>query len=412
MSIIESQTIPRERASTPTQAVASDPHEHDPHLAHHFDAPAQQFEAAKLGMWLFLGTEVLLFGGLFCLYAIFRRLHPEIFSYGSAFLDTRWGAINTTILILSSMTMAIGVTAAQRGHKRLLLTMLVATFLGAAGFMGIKYIEYHHKIHEGLVWGIGFYDRPEWTYAKAHDDSGEGIAVDEAAAAPPDAEHGRTLWMATCRACHGVAGEGVTGQGKDIRDSTFIAERTDQDLLDFLKIGRAEKDPLNTTGVQMPPRGGNPLFRDADLLDIVAYVRSITGMEGAAAVAPEEEAFYIPRWVVPEPPEADAGMDHVVLSTLEGHPPLPPEGVPDYPHHSVDPERPPNAHMFFSIYFLMTGLHGCHVLAGMIVIGWLFTRAALGHFGPQYFTPVDLGGLYWHVVDLIWIFLFPLFYLI
>ena len=64
------------------------------------------------------------------------------------------------------------------------------------------------------------------------------------------------------------------------------------------------------------------------------------------------------------------------------------------------------------IYFLMTGLHGIHVLAGMGVMAWLLVRTLLGHFSAEYFTPVDLGGLYWHVVDLIWIFLFPLFYLI
>ena len=77
-----------------------------------------------------------------------------------------------------------------------------------------------------------------------------------------------------------------------------------------------------------------------------------------------------------------------------------------------DPERPANAHIFFGIYFTMTGLHGIPVLAGMGVIAWLMIRAAKGHFSTEYFTPVDLGGLYWHVVDLIWIFLFPLLYLI
>jgi cytochrome c oxidase subunit 3 len=82
------------------------------------------------------------------------------------------------------------------------------------------------------------------------------------------------------------------------------------------------------------------------------------------------------------------------------------------PHHSIDPERPANAHLFFGVYFCMTGLHGLHVLAGMFVIAWLFSRAAAGEFGPHYFTPVDLGGPYWHVVDVIWIFLFPLLYLI
>ena len=75
-------------------------------------------------------------------------------------------------------------------------------------------------------------------------------------------------------------------------------------------------------------------------------------------------------------------------------------------------EMPVNTHLFFAIYFCMTGLHGIHVVIGMGVIGWLIWRAQKGHFGPKYFTPVDLGGLYWHIVDLIWIFLFPLFYLI
>jgi hypothetical protein len=74
--------------------------------------------------------------------------------------------------------------------------------------------------------------------------------------------------------------------------------------------------------------------------------------------------------------------------------------------------RPRDIHLFFSIYFLMTGLHGIHVLIGMGVIAWLFFLAKDGRFGPSYFAPVEIGGLYWHLVDLIWIYLFPLLYLI
>jgi cytochrome c oxidase subunit 3 len=73
---------------------------------------------------------------------------------------------------------------------------------------------------------------------------------------------------------------------------------------------------------------------------------------------------------------------------------------------------PPNPQLFFGIYFAMTGLHGIHVLAGIVVISWLLVGALRGRYGPDYFTPVDLVGLYWHIVDMIWIFLFPLFYLI
>ena len=89
-------------------------------------------------------------------------------------------------------------------------------------------------------------------------------------------------------------------------------------------------------------------------------------------------------------------------------------GHDDHAHHPnprVDPERPANAHLYFGIYYTMTGLHGAHVIIGMIVIAWLFLRGMRGDFSAKYFTPVDLGGLYWHVVDLIWIFLFPLLYL-
>jgi cytochrome c oxidase subunit 3 len=80
--------------------------------------------------------------------------------------------------------------------------------------------------------------------------------------------------------------------------------------------------------------------------------------------------------------------------------------------HLLDPEMPANTHQFFAIYYLMTGLHGIHVLIGVGVIGWLLWGSLKGRYGSDYYTPVDLVGLYWHVVDLVWIFLFPLFYLI
>jgi cytochrome c oxidase subunit 3 len=80
--------------------------------------------------------------------------------------------------------------------------------------------------------------------------------------------------------------------------------------------------------------------------------------------------------------------------------------------HLQDPDLPPNTHLFFGVYFCMTGLHAIHVIVGMFVIGWLIIASIRGRFSSQYYTPVDLGGLYWHIVDLIWIFLFPLFYII
>jgi cytochrome c oxidase subunit 3 len=393
-----------------------------PQVAHHFTSPLQQHEAAKLGMWLFLATELLLFGGLFCLYAVFRRVHPEVFAYGSQFLDTGWGALNTAVLIISSMTMAMAVWCAQTGHKRGLIVYLSLTLLCATDFLGVKVIEYTHKFHDNLVWGVHFYELPERLVAQQTPVT--PAVVEEAVPLEPgNAELGRPLFRFTCAGCHGTRGEGLANSGKPLTTSTFVSGLDDAAMLKFLQVGRPVGDPLNTTGIAMLPRGGNPALTDQDLAHIVQYVRVLQSRASdspapATSTTPEakpvqeaEEPFVIPRTFIPEPGIAPSGISRAALDGSEGIE----QPAPAHDKHidpRLDPARPGNAHVFFGIYFLMTGLHGLHVVIGMIVIGWLLIRALRGDFSRRYFTPVDLGGLYWHVVDLIWIFLFPLLYLI
>jgi len=291
---------------------------HSPHLAHHFDTPQQQFESGKLGMWLFLATEVLFFGGLFVWYAIARSLHPEVFLYASGFLDTILGGINTCVLILSSLTMALAVRYAQTNRRGPLLICLSLTLLGAVGFLVIKYVEYTHKFHYNLVWGATFYE------------------------------------------------------------TTSEADR-----------------------------------------EALVMIRGAADLAGAAPLAiPEAPVAEAPApgTVVIEPsaiPVAPAGPSGLRLGAETGTVPAP----PPVPHartgpHMLDPDMPPNTHVFFGVYFAMTGLHAVHVIVGMGIITWLLIKASRGAFSSEYYTPVDLGGLYWHIVDLIWIFLFPLFYII
>lgn len=218
-----------------TTTVHAGHEEHAPGLQHHFTTMKQQFEAAKLGMWLFLVTEVLLFGGLFVGYGIMHAKHPEAFVAAHHHLDWRLGAVNTIVLLLSSFTMVMGVWAAQTGQKKRLIAFLLLTVILAMAFMGIKYVEYSHKFHEGLL-----------------------------------------------------PGKYYSHQGDTV----------------------------------------------------------------------------------------------------------------------------PGQFMFFSFYFMMTGLHGIHVLLGVAAILWITVRAARNEFSAQYYGPVDIVGLYWHLVDLIWIYLFPLMYLI
>jgi cytochrome c oxidase subunit 3 len=248
-------------------------------LAHHFGNQAQQFDAGKLGMWLFLVQEVLFFSGLFCAYAIYRSNHPDIFAYADHFLDRNLGAINTGVLIFSSFTMAWAVRSVQLNQRRLAVFLLGITFLCACGFLGIKFVEYRHKWHDGLLWGSHY---APVTEALEHAEAAEGL---------------------------------------------------------------------------VPPR---PAPSAAALLNDDADVHYAT-----------------------------------------------PQQVPSRPH-----PVPKNVHIFFGIYFAMTGLHGIHVLIGMGIILWMMRRTWRGDFSAEYFGPMEFTGLYWHLVDLVWIYLFPLLYLI
>src|SRR3954462_8727331 len=145
-------------------------HDHPKFLAHHFETPQQQFDSGKLGVWLFLTTEILLFSGLFCAYAVYRRNHPEIYAFAHLYLNKWYGALNTIVLIFSSFTMAWAVRASQLGtapfiamiptgknkfkelfrcsHRKLTVALLTITIACGAMFMCVKYIEYKNKWEE------------------------------------------------------------------------------------------------------------------------------------------------------------------------------------------------------------------------------------------------------------------------
>jgi cytochrome c oxidase subunit 3 len=218
--------------------------EHARGLAHHFTDLDQQYEAGTLGMWLFLVTEIMFFGGLFAGYAVYRSLYLTAFEAGSRLLDVRLGAINTAVLIGSSLTMALAVHAAQMGKRKALIVCLLLTMLLGSVFLGVKAFEYSHKWEHHLVPGLNF--------------------------APTEA---------TVKEMHPVA-----------------------------------------------------------------------------------------------------ALNHVEL--------------------------------FLCFYFFMTGLHALHMVIGLGIMAVLVWMAARGKFDAGYYSPVEISGLYWHFVDIVWIFLFPLLYLI
>jgi cytochrome c oxidase subunit 3 len=204
-----------------------------------FETLDQQRETASLGMWVFLVTEVLFFGGMFMTYTLNRSTYPDVFGEASRSINLTLGAVNTVVLIGSSLTMAMSVWAAQVGKKQLVTIFLIATLILGGVFLGIKGVEYHEKFVEHHVPGLNFNFEPG----------------------------------------------------------------------------------------------------------------------------------------------ADAATNA-------------------------------HAQLFFSLYFAMTGLHALHMIIGAGLLIWLIKESFKGRFTPEYSTPVDLVGLYWHFVDIVWIFLFPLLYLI
>src|SRR5580698_10656612 len=136
-----------------------DPHGHgddghgDPHHQHHFTTMEQQFDTSKIGMWLFLATEVLLFGGLFVGFGMMQARFPEEFKEAHEHLQRPLGALNTVVLLVSSWTMVMGVLSARTNQRKKLVIYLIITILCACIFLGVKYFEYSHKFEEGLLPG-------------------------------------------------------------------------------------------------------------------------------------------------------------------------------------------------------------------------------------------------------------------
>ncbi|MFT4592688.1 MAG: cytochrome c oxidase subunit 3 [Phycisphaerales bacterium] len=390
---------------------------HELHLQHHYRDMEQQHDAAKLGIWLFLATEILLFGGLFCGYAVFRANHEDLFVWGEQFLDERYGAANTAVLLISSLTMAMAITYVQQEKKRAALVTLGITFVCAGIFMAIKSVEYEHKFHDHLLGGMAFYQTS---------DHGDDTGGDHAAVLIEhgDIVNGELIWNASCRSCHGATGEGVPGQGVPLDDNAYVRNHSDKELVTLVTDGRTASDPETTLFLDMPPKGGNPMLKEQQIIDVVAYMRTLEippGPEGHIEATSSHVVTSMPNATSTVVPLIDDLPRSTIPNANQAATGLAPDSAsqaqrmavyvrPEVPQ--LDEHRPANAHLFFGLYFLMTGLHGVHVVIGMIVLLWLMWRVQRGDFTKRHYAAVECGGLYWHVVDVIWIFLFPLWYLI
>ncbi len=382
-------------------------HDHPPFLAHHFDTPEQQFDSGKLGIWLFLVTEVLFFSGMFCAYAIFRMQHPEVFEGCSQFLNTKLGAINTGVLLFSSLTMAWAVRCSQTEEYKKLTGMLAATLSCAMIFLGVKAIEYSHKWHMGLLpAGMFSYD-PNHPHHEGDPNYLLLICLPFIAIAI-----GTIAWLVvsiirkndfhvqcakplTVVALSFFIGVGLgTALESGDSDAHAVAGEHDEHA-SHDDAHAADAHAADDHGGHEHASHHEAVTRiddagDLDVLEHLATDATNSGLKDEVAAIERQAAQATGSFSYDSNDDSANVIEHVEGDFL----------------------TPSRAGVFFSIYYCMTGVHAIHILGGIAVMVWLLIRSVRRDFNRQYFGPVDYVGLYWHLVDLIWIYLFPLLYLI
>ena len=275
-------------------------HYHEPGLQHQFEDMGQQEESVSIGMWMFLVQEIMFFGGLFSAYLVFRSKYPMAFAAGSNHLDAFWGGLNTLVLIVSSLTMALTVYFAQKNKRNMQVIMILITMAFGATFLVVKLIEYTDKYNHGLVPVTGWNRKTP----------------------PGTEEHApKPCWEHS-----------------------------------------AEEH------VYVNPKGEFQ-FPDCSLAKLA-----------------EEEGFLTKSEKI--------GYYNPSTGQIDGN------------------KFRDKVRIFYYLYFVMTGLHALHMIVGLGLMTWLLFAAWRGDFSFQYYAPVEMSGLYWHFVDIVWIFLFPLLYLL
>jgi len=292
-------------------------HYHPPGLQHQFEDMGQQQESASIGMWMFLVQEIMFFGGLFTVYLVFRSKYPMAFAAGSNHLDAFWGGLNTLVLIVSSLTMALAVRSAQLGRRNAQVIFIIVTMIFGAVFLGVKAIEYTAKYKEGIVPVTGLNLKTEKEISNTDEHSG-------APAVPV---------------------------GRQDPNESLPTALGDQNTHDEKYVN---------------PRGAF-LWKDTSLV--------VQAQQGNYLTDSEKIGYF-----------ADGEISQAKFQD--------------------------KVSIFFFIYFVMTGLHALHMIIGLGLMTWLLWKAWMGTYSADYYAPVEMSGLYWHFVDIVWIFLFPLLYLL
>jgi mono/diheme cytochrome c family protein/heme/copper-type cytochrome/quinol oxidase subunit 3 len=376
------------------------------------------FGAFEIALFAMAGALVAALIGGACLAAIAKN--PDAAEWGHRLMNVQRGAGVAACLLLGSGALVGAIIAARAGSMRWVRISLAGALVCGIGYGAVLGLDYDALAYRGLLPGERFEPNERWV-ARKHGvklpPKGKGAAVAAAVAAPVpvrtvDAVSGQRLFIGTCASCHGPQGAGMPGQGKDLRVSEFIAASNDASLLKFVIDGRQPWDPANTTKVAMPGRGGNPLLSDADLKDVVAFLRTLqkpdegkgaqkavvgvspSDTKPALAVAAAPTIPFVPGSVIPSGAPAPSGLSRACVDEI---------GRPAW-------KAPPNAQSFFGAYFCATGVNAMHVLIACVAGGALLWMTRWRPDAHSLAAPVFLLGIFWWWTTAGWMFAFPLLY--
>jgi len=356
------------------------PEEHapDPVIGH-----GDPIAPGKLGIWLFLASEIMFFIGLLGTYIVLRSGSPHMFQAQGQTLNKALAGINTLVLIFSSLTMALAVDAAQKANRGRLIAFLGLTVLMAFGFIGIKVIEYKDKLtHYTILAKEGTGANAKVYIYDGHREALD-VGLDKGKLAFPKGTKFVQLTEAVGIHQEGAAGA-VTGH-----DGDGLKVKFDDGTNEETTVNKSKTTPVDPNQIR----------------DKVYHINAVRRL------VPKTEEINVHTYTLTgdkEPAEAGAGPHGKAEGGNEAA-----HEHKDYDIQASDVNDMvwygPQKNIFFSCYFALTGVHGLHVIGGIIPLSFLLIQAARGKiFAPH----TEYVGLYWHFVDLVWIFLFPLLYLI
>jgi mono/diheme cytochrome c family protein len=359
-----------------------------------------------LSLGLFLASAVILFGAVLTGYALLRIDDPGAYRWAPTLLDRRLGAAAAASLAVACLAGVAAFRLAHAERPRLARNSLMVAIAAAVTVLAARAIELPSTSSRA-----GFLPKPAHAAATARSGP-SGVPTTHVG----DAAQGKRIYLGACAACHALDGTGVKGQGQNLRDSTFLKDKSDDKALAFVKTGRQPFDPESKLHLAMPARGGNPSLTDANLLDAIAYVRELEKQATAisstpkatAAAAAASPAIRATSLDQPQVIDGELWLPHSILPAASLGPTGAASATVALQKAGAEGHAPGNVRRFFSLFLFVNGLLAVYMLFGVMLGIWSIVATARGRASKASLAWV---AAYLAMISGIGLLLLPAFYI-